>query len=161
MEVTDKFITDIIDAAGAAVADGVMVSPTYFIGNDLQKHILHADYSSVEAKEESAMMVRRLAKELDADYVLHVSESWAIKDIEAGKDYQSNQAKYKYSMSNHPKAVEIVIFNLETHDKVLMGFGDIISNSDKRTLGKVSWNETEIFGRFSNFLKPRIVKLNG
>lgn len=161
MEVTNKYITDIVAAARAAVADGVMVSPAYFIGNYTEQHIVHADYSTPEAKEESAMAVRRIAKEINADYVFHVSESWAIKDIEAGKDYQENQAKYKYTMSNHPKSVEVVIFNLETHDKVIMGWGDILVQGNKKTLSEVSWQETEVFGRFSNFLGPRIVKLNG
>jgi len=86
---------------------------------------------------------------MDAAFVLFVAESVALHVQED----ELEKIKNNYSsIIDHPDAVEVVSFILETKQKRWLGTANIIEG---RIMGEVEWKDGyDSTGRFTNLLSP-------
>lgn len=105
-------VLNLVDKAGEQIAVYPELVPVAFIGNTRGALICGLDFSSEEAKLCSVEAVRQTARSHEADFVLLVSESFMLED-DAAKDYMAHPGKYA-NVSEHPGAIDCVIFQLDT-----------------------------------------------
>ncbi len=119
------------------------IPPFAFIGDSLthKGFIAVLDFANEERKRASAADIRSFAKKLGADFVLLVSESWALQD-DAAHDYMTNRHKYR-SVSEHPGAKECLLLSLDTHGGNFMGRAEITKKGNGRTCGEPAFIRSE------------------
>lgn len=153
-------IQNIVESAKLNVRLSSQLMPVFFVaGADNTINMVASAFEDDQDKDITAQFVRELAHKEKAKFVLFIAESYTIKDQDAAMDFMHNRHKYA-SVSEHPKAIEVVCFALETHGKQYMAIGEI---DKERNLGDVKWSESaEAGGRFTNLLgkKPHIAKNN-
>jgi len=64
-------------------------------------------------KDGLAQLLRHLAKDLDADLVLLVLESWLVKPTPAEAQYIQQTGEFAVRPSQHPDRMEIVLFTMQ------------------------------------------------
>jgi hypothetical protein len=132
--------------------------PVAFIGKGTVYSIVGMPFDSVNSKDAAAMAMKKIAKEMDADYILMVAESWTIPQ-EYVKDFMENRDKYP-EVASHPHKKECVMFNYESHQECRMGMSDIITTAKgKRTINPPiffpSVKGSSSTGRFTHLLPLR------
>lgn len=145
-----KHIDNVIEGTRHNLKVSEELLPTFFIGNAQGFHIVGTSFEGDGSKDLAATLVRNMAKKLDASSIVFVSEVWTLPP-EYAQDYMDNIDKYN-GVKSHPKAVEKVFFQAETHETIHTGMADILPG---RELGEITWmqpDKTE--GRFSGLL-PR------
>lgn len=155
MNPNDEMITGIVEATKKNMASSDWLLPTFFIGSKAKGlSIIGAPFGNDREKDSTAEQIKKIAHEQDADFVLFIAESWTIKDQVAVREYMENRDMYS-SMSEHPKAIEVVVFALETKTRNWQAMADILPN---RVLGAIEWRESEkLEGRFVNLLGDKPV----
>ena len=63
-------------------------------------------------KNAVAEVLRHLVKDLDADMVLMVLESWMVKPSDLEAEYWKKEGCFQVPPSKHPRRIEIVLFHL-------------------------------------------------
>lgn len=154
MKPTAPEVLALVEAARFAVKQG-QLPPIFYIGNSKEVAVVGAFFETAEDKDNTAKAVRKMVEKMQATFVLFIAESWSLSDPEAALDYMNNRDKYK-SVSDHPKAVEIVAFTLETlKEGDFMGIAPIGAG---RVLGDVRWMENpDVEGRFTKFMGDKPV----
>lgn len=148
---TDKTVSVLVDGARKNLKENTELCPCFFIGHDGELEVIGAAWRDDGEKNMIAAMMKQKVAELDADFVLFIAESYSLKNEDA-QDYIDNRQKYG-SASNHPNAKEVVMFRLETKDKVWSAMADILPG---REMGSIKWAETPLAdGRFSNFFQKK------
>jgi len=151
----NELITRVVEAARDNLRSSEMLAPVFFIGDDSRIGMLPADFSDDSSKDRMAHVVKELVKQVSAEFVLFIAESWTIKDQDAAREYMENMDAYN-GVSSHPKAVEVVTFMLETKNKAWMAVTDILPD---REMGAVEWKESSMVeGRFSGFFGEMQIK---
>jgi len=131
-----------------------MLAPCAFIFEGEKFSIVQMDTTDEASKDFSARQIRKFCKEVMADAVITVTESWSL-DGDGAMDYMKNRSKYR-SVSEHPLAFEVVSFAIETHESEYGGFSKILPG---REMGEPEFiRSTHTEGRFTRFLGPRLVK---
>lgn len=151
-----EMIQKIIDGAKMNVKLNAELLPVFFIVNDSTKtlEIVGAHMENERAKDMTAKAVGELAKAIEADFIVFVTEAYVVEGLGAA-DVDAVYKKYG-SLRNHPDAKERVVFTIETKTRQHTGFADILKN---RELGEVKWLEPELVeGRFSNLLGKKPTK---
>lgn len=144
----DSVISGLIESTKANLKNGPELLPCFFVGYNGGLQVIGAPFGDDAQKDAVASFIKTKAK--DADFILFVAESWTIKDQAAAKEYLKNRSDYGHDMSSHPKAVEVVMFQLETRTRCWHAVADILQD---RTLGEVKWVQpTKMEGRFSNLM---------
>ncbi|MFA7278722.1 MAG: hypothetical protein WC100_01345 [Sterolibacterium sp.] len=155
MNPQDPQITAAVDVARKNLKGSQELCPVFILGKGDERQLIGTPFGSDEQKDMVAMLIKIRAQEMGADFVLFVSEAYTIRDQEAAKEFMDNRDMYP-SVSTHPKAVEVVMFMLETQTKSWSGIADI---EPGRVLGELEWMLCkDAQGRFTNFLgdKPTI-----
>jgi len=65
-----------------------------------------------QGKDALAETLRHITKQLDADLVLMILESWMVKPNEEETDYIQKHGEWKVRPSQHPDRIEIVFFTV-------------------------------------------------
>lgn len=76
------------------------LAPAVFIGNKNEVRIVCGSFSNGPEKDVFAQVIKKIAKEMSADFILFVSESWVLPP-EYSQDFMDNRGKYP-SVSDHP-----------------------------------------------------------
>ena len=109
-----EVIDPLIAVARQIVEGGEPLVPVAFAGNlesrHMQQVMLRA--SSTQAKDESAELVRRLAQEIDADFVFIIMDAWGLPPEKISR-YDEILEEYG-SIGASPDRIDIVAFTLET-----------------------------------------------
>lgn len=125
--------------------------PFFFIGVGDETHIIGTQFDGEESKDATVAFIKNFIKEKNADWVLFVAESWALraKGKEAYEEYQKQRHKYK-NLGEYPGSKDVVLFNLETrNDGKHMGYADIL---EKRKMGDINWQkDPRAVGRMTGF----------
>lgn len=149
----DPLLQKIVEGARTNLKNSEILLPTFFIGGENGVEIIGADFRDDKMKDQVAQTVRRIAMETRAEFVVFVSEAWSIPPEDA-EGYMKAPLR---RIMDHPRAFEIVSFNIETRNGDLSGIAKILPN---REMGPVEWTEIPVgnmSGRFSGFLGPRKV----
>jgi hypothetical protein len=137
--------------------DGVL-EPVALVGT-LDSCGLVAGLSRI-SKDSAARVVRSLAKDKNADFVLWIDEAW-LKSIDAPTMAEAKRIREALGdeVKDMPGRIDVVLFSLQTHS------GDYLARAlrepldgkpGKYTFGAVNFrkpNQTE--GRFLSLLPPR------
>jgi hypothetical protein len=107
-----------------------------------------------EAKDSSALAIKRAAETLDADYIFVLMEAWSLRK---DKLLKMDAILDKYgSIGASPYAVDVVSMALKTRRGVWMAEVPIKPkgiSKKKRTIGRPEFRHyTEVKGRFVNLL---------
>lgn len=150
MQFENPVINGAIQSAMKLVAETDNLMPMFFVGNNDETNVVATPFRNDDEKNQAAAAVRHFAAKMNANFILFISEAWTLKTHEASEDYMANREKYKYDMGNHPDAVEIAMFQVETEATMWMGSCEI---GKDRTLGELKWVKCETMkGRFANLL---------
>jgi hypothetical protein len=151
-----KIIEPLIVQARSLLENGEKLAPIAFVGSfsadSITQVLLQA--SSNEAKDGSAVAIKRAAEALVADYVFVVMEAWSLRK---DKLLKMDAIIDKYgSIGASPYAVDVVSLSLETRHGVWMAEAPIKPkgiSKKKRTIGVPEFRlYTEFQGRFVNLL---------
>lgn len=144
--------------ANNTVRSGEQVLPKVLLGNTKSGHksIIGAVFEDEEEKDLFAQFIKEKAAEIKADLSIFTAESFALQGEDA-EDYQANLEKYEYSMGNHPKAKEIVVFMVETSESCYHGQSLIMTDeNNNRYLGELQITAMrDLEGRFGKLLPKR------
>jgi hypothetical protein len=148
MKTTDEMILKVIEGAKSNLKNSTELMPTFFVGAGEKISIVGAPFSTEREKDVIADGIRAMAEELQADFVVFLSETWTLSP-EDGKDFMENRHKYR-SVSEHPRKKEAVTLMLETRFEVKMGMAEILPG---REMGEIKWiTPDSATGRFTNLL---------
>lgn len=153
---TNEMLNQLIESAKKNLKAHKELLPTFFVGNDEEINIVGATFETDVHKDAVASMIRKLVREMKATFVLFIAESWTLAQ-EDTPDFMANRKKYPH-VSDHPKAYDIVVFQLETKTGHRMGTAKITKD---RGLEEIEWRDCEVGtmgGRFAHFLGPKGVK---
>lgn len=138
------------------LADGQELHAFAFLGKiDGRIMPMPMDTESGMSKDTSAYLVQLISKEFKPDFVIVVSEAWALMRENSPEDIAKFLKEHK-SVSEHPDRQEIVLLNLETRHGIWMGTSPIKSLGDKsRGFDDMTFTESKnVQGRFAHFLPP-------
>lgn len=149
----------VIETARANLEYSGSLLPVFFIGNEKTLNVVGAVFCNDREKDAASDAIRRMSKEIDADFVVFVTESWTIAP-EHSEEFMLGIRNGKYKrVSDHPKRQEIVSFIIETRLSDCVGIAKIETRSDgSKTFGEVEMKEGENSGRFTHFLGPKAVR---
>lgn len=148
----EEILNDIIERTKQNLKESKELMPVFFVGNDKEINIVGAVFDEhIDSKDKTAKVVRQLAKETNATFVLFIAESWTLPS-ECVHEFMANRDKYP-SVSDHPSAFEIVSFMLETEKGTKAAGAKILPG---REMGPVTWIESKEFeGRFTGLIPKR------
>jgi len=111
--------------------------------------------SSNRDKEASAYLVTLMSKEIKPDFMIFVSEAWAVMEETEPQEIEKFLKEYK-SLAEHPRRQDIVFLTLETRNGIWMGTSPIKSlGGNQRGFDEMKFTEsTDATGRFTHFLSP-------
>ena len=151
-----KIIAPLIATARGFLEKGESLSPFAFVGSFSSDTCIPVLFqsSSAEAKDRSALAIKKAADHLDADFIFILMEAWSLRK---DKVLQMDAILDKYgSIGASPYAVDIVSMALETRHGVWMAEVPIKPkgiSKKKRTIGTPEFRHfTEFQGRFVNLL---------
>lgn len=102
--------------------------------------VVPIDTSDDQGKDASALVARRVATYMDADFVVLVTEAWALPP---NKVAEAEAILEKYgSVGNYPKRLDVAWFTLETQEGLFNASAPILPvppSKKRRKLGQVSW----------------------
>lgn len=158
-EVLPSMTADLVEKLIGKVCENVgafpELAPVAFIGNVRGAIVCGLDFSCDDAKDFSASQVREMAKTHEADFVMLVSESYALEDASAAH-YLANRAQYP-TVKSHPDCKECVTFHLDTLAGNFIGRALIEkSPAGVRSVAAPEFIRSDsVEGRFARFLpKP-------
>ncbi len=149
-------ITPLIASARGFLENGEKLAPVAFVGNLTTQQIIPVilDPTSDDNKEKSAVVVKRTAAMLEADFVFMVMEAWSLRPDKLNK-FNAIMEKYG-SIGNSPYAIDVVMLSLETRYGVWVTRLPIKPkgySKKKRTFGQPAFQLfTETRGRFVDLL---------
>lgn len=131
------------------------IQPMAFVGKGNSVGIVPMQFRGEDAKDFYAKALRDLVKELDAQWIVFVSESWVLKlegmSAEQSRAEYSRWMKLHGTLASHPKRREVIIVNYENRHGGKMGMIEIRPD---RTLAPIEWQQTDANeGRFTGFFK--------
>jgi len=148
MKQTDEMVQKVVEQARKNLKSSDMLLPTFFVGTSDQMVIVGADWQDDQDKDLVAYKVKRLAHEMNAEFVVFVAESWTMDSGDA-PDFMKNRDKYP-DVHSYPKSYECVMFSIETATSIQMGRAKILEG---RVMGDIEWMRSDgSEGRFTNFL---------
>lgn len=129
-----------------------MLTPVAFVFTGEQWCPVIMDMANEAAKDFSAMALRELCKERDADCVVMITEAWTLSQEDA-QDFMKNRSKYRF-VSEHPRKIEAVCFSIETNDAYYSGVAPILEGREIKNpeITKMTGSS----GRFTKFLEKRM-----
>jgi len=154
-----EVIEPLIAKARATLEAGQSLKPVTYIGNFATQEMRFVEWSTgdANAKDQTAYAIRMSAVEVDADFVLSISESWTI-----ARDKANRHAKIieQYgSIESSPYRVDALLFTLETRYGTWAGSGYPKPkglSKKKRTFGEVVLERLKSMeGRFGRLLPPK------
>lgn len=156
IKLTDPLILTAIEGVRLNLKTHDELLPTWFIGANGKLTLVGTPFMGPDigrAKDRIADAIRRITRDLEADFILFISEAWGLRDTEATKEYMADNGRRWKSVSEHPKAFECVTLMLETRTGVYQAMPEILAGRD---LGEVKWLKADSnSGRFSNFLEKK------
>lgn len=153
-------LTHVVGQARRFLEDGQELAPLSFVGNLARELMVTIPMATntVGAKEESAAHVRQAALAMDADYVIQVTEAWALPQhlVRLGADILE---KYG-SIENYPGKLDTAHFALETRERYYWASPLIVPrgmSKRRRTIGDVVFKPTDprAEGRFTGYLPKK------
>jgi hypothetical protein len=153
-------IEPLIANARTALEEGQSLKPTTFVGNFATQETGFVEWSTgdADAKDQTAFAIRMSAVELDADFVLSISESCSLARDKANR-YAEIMEKYG-SIKASPYWVDVLLFTLETRYGTWVGSGYPKPkglSKKKRTFGEVVLERVNSMeGRFGKLLPPKL-----
>jgi hypothetical protein len=150
-------IDPLIVRARQMIEAGEELAPFAFVGRFAERQIVPVllDTHSSSAKDASVAAVRRIATELQADFVFTLTESWGLGP-EHLRDYRRILARYG-SIAASPYRIELATFMLETRYGLWGAQARIKSPSKRaktrRSVGPIEWRPFDgAEGRFVGLL---------
>lgn len=129
--------------------------PVFHIGNisDFKSTMVGAIFENEREKDVIAQMVKKIAFDMSADFIIFISESWSIRQ-EDTKEFMDNRDKYP-SVESFPKRISIIAFMVESH------YGCYIATAmiEGEAVGELKFSPApaEMRGRFTHLLPPKLV----
>lgn len=148
------------------ISSRTQIQASAFLINDITNDVVRVNVSTADeaAKDESARLLRLMAKEHGATAVLLIMESWMLPMKMMRDPEIAFRELEKYgSVSAHPKRVEIVAFTLECAEGYWLGRSPILHIDAKRTRSflEVTWQRGDSAqGRFGSFLGPEQAEIS-
>jgi hypothetical protein len=146
-------IKAIVSVARGYLSEGETLSAMAFLGRfGLPFFPVPTD---MKHKDQSAKLVTELCKQIRADYVIMISEVWALSGKVPNEEMERIAAT-RESIAEHPDREDIVMISLETYQGYWLGRSPIKSlGGKKRGFDDIQFEMAkEIEGRFASFL-PR------
>lgn len=141
--------------ADSILADGELMPVVHLYNTE--KHvadIIGGAFVDEKSKDFFASACKLKAREIGADLSVFISESWTL-DAASEEDYRKHMRSNE-SLSNHPKAREIVCFQIETRTGSWMGRASI-KNGTTRTTDELSFVKADkMAGRFSGIIPQEV-----
>lgn len=149
-------ILPLVDTARGILERGESLAPIAFVGNfesrDVQPILM--DSHSGQAKDNTALAIKKIAHAINADFVFIIVEAWSLRPDKIRK---ADEILEKYgSIGASPYAIDIVSFTLET------SYGTWVAQCPIKPLGFSKKKKTiskpefrlfkEIKGRFTELL---------
>ncbi len=150
-------IEGVIKQAQESVGEEEMIMPMAFIGNDEKVTVCALDFHNDEAKTYCANMIRKLAKEMNAEFVFFVSESWMSKLSEAEMKMHERTGM---RVSERHDRIDCVLFQLESVYGNYMAMCEIEMKDGKRTIKDPEFSKHDtggMTGRLMNLLPAQQV----
>lgn len=151
-----NIINPIIDAARNFLEQGEDLRPIAFFGCFDSAMIvpIPINSSSEESKDASAEIMRLAALQIEADFVLVITEAWTMK-ASSKEEVEAVIDKYG-SIGESPFAIEVVSFSLETVYGTWMAQEKIEAKGEARTIGIPDFHHfDEASGRFTHLLPQK------
>jgi hypothetical protein len=150
-------VEPLVAQARLTLEAGKELAPFAFVGRFAESQIVPVllDTRGNSAKDTSVAAVRRIATELQADFVFTLTESWGLGP-EHLQDYRRILARYG-SIAASPYRIELVTFMLETRYGLWGAQARIKSQGKRakprRSLGAIQWQRFDgAEGRFVGLL---------
>jgi len=141
-------LTAVLRAARENLKNSDELLPTFFVGNDKDVRIVATPFGSDDDKDRASLVVRAMAAEMRATYIMFVSETWMVPPGRAD-EFMRNRDKYP-SVSDFPGKLEKLYISIETESANYTGLADILPG---REIGEIKWNKpNDVSGRFANLL---------
>lgn len=158
MNIPEKYQADIetiISGARKVLVEGKELEAVAFLGKtDFGLLRLPMDMHSTKAKEFSAAIVRGIAQAGRAEYVIMISEAWALDQTKVSVEEIKTYLESHEGISEHPARMDVFMITLETREGFWMAQSPIRSlNGKAREFDPVNFLfMTHREGRFANFL---------
>ena len=149
----------IIEHTREFLRDGQELAPICFLGKFEAGLVpFPMSFADIEAKNKSAAVVRSLAAKYKVDYLIMISEAWAVAEAENPEAIDKLLKQYG-SVQNCSNKVEVVMLTLETRQGVWMSMPLIKRLNDKqRDCEDFKFKQSEAEGRFVHLLPPDILQ---
>jgi len=146
-------IEKIVSIARGYLSEGGKLSAMAFLGKSGCG--LFPVPMDMEHKDLSAKLITELCKDCEADYVIMISEAWALSEKVSTEEMERIVAT-RESIEHHPDRDDIVMITLETRQGYWFGKSLLKSlGGKKRGFDDIQFAMSkEIEGRFASFL-PR------
>lgn len=149
-----ELLEGIAEAARMNLKQSGGVLPVFLVGRGTEVIVpIGAMFRNAQEKDKVASYVQKVCHDVDADFVIFVSESYSYIGADAEKMY----AKYG-SVEKIPNRKEVVTIQYESNGVVIGGIAEIVMIDGIKTCGKMTWQKMEKGGgRFSDLLPKRVV----
>lgn len=151
MDQNSDVVKGIISTARENIKSGSLL-PTFFVGKETPNEkpeiaIVGAPFESDEEKDMSAIVVKQIAKQLDANFIIFLSECWILK-----VENTTENLNLKPSLS--PNREEVITISIETPEGQYVGMAPVIRNGDEVSFTEFDWKHSleKSKGRFTNLL---------
>lgn len=156
-EVYHEDIEMIVKTMRGFMLDGHELQGMAFLGQLENNRLLPVPMPMGDIKEKnlSAARVTQLAKLLQPDFIILISEAW-LKENPG--DLEKVRRIAKEGVEHEPDRREIVMLTLETRQGAWLGYADIKSlGGDKRGFGELQFIKGDTEGRFAHLLAPDVL----
>src|SRR5574342_86303 len=118
MDIPEKYqiaIDKIVSVARKFLSEGGEITGFVFLGkSDLPLLPCPMRMSNNAEKEISAMLVREIARAAQAEFVIMISEAWALEQTKISFDDYKKYMESHNGIAEHPDRMEVVMITLET-----------------------------------------------
>lgn len=156
-----SLLEGLVESLGADLNIGSDMMPMWYVGNHGQgeekgaMHIFATPFDGPApdfGKNRVVGLIRRHVAELNADFVVFISEAWSLPS-EYAKEFAENRDKYPQGLATHPKRFDVVNIVVETPSERYWAGCPIKKSGDgRRYIDAPQYVDGKgVKGRFSNF----------
>lgn len=133
-----------------------IIIPMFYISKGEKMEMVACPFRDEFEKVSAGNFIREKAKKMEADFVMFVSESWALALTKEEQDeFQANREKWP-QVKDHPKAIDIIMFQYQSKDALWLGKSKVtIAEDGSKSVDPCEWVKTDkgtVSGKMANWL---------
>lgn len=149
-----KSVEGILAAARENFEKSEYLLPMFYVSNSAKNEtaLVATPFTSQDPNDKRAVawQVKKIARDMDADSLVFVSESWAVRPEDA-KEFMENRDKYP-NVRDFPKRIDVLSLLIESN---FGNFHGSIETTGRKVTGTLHFQRTDkSTGIFSNLLPP-------